>query len=262
MENLKWIGCSFILWGVYLIYFYQDPDKQKIITLTQDLSVCRVENQKLKQHLVSLNQAAEQKKQIATVLKNLETNFNNSNPKSGYKSRVLPTRNLVSEVGSYYAIDLTHMQSQQVLYFQEGQFNIDQFDVGFGRSLGAFINDVQKLKEHHLNYKIYAWGSADSKGNQSRCFGNLPYNNDLSLRVHPPIANTQMFSEDLETVTIPRSCYNNQHLPNLRAYFISRKFEGSDLEVELLQGNVNPVESAAHRNATIYLYVEKWDQYQ
>lgn len=196
--------------------------------------------------------------EVKNMLANIHPNHNDGL----WETRLFPNSELIKGFkGRYYVIDLRDALTRKKVFFEAGEYIIDDFDKKFQKSLMDFGEDVIKLLENYNSgYKIFVKGSADISGNKS-FFDYLDENYKYDkIEYYSKFSGKSRFVSDVKEQKIPNKFYN-KHLPNLRAAFIKEKIEDVFFEFEekpiVLDGRVTLRVEEQDRNATMILFIPR-----
>ena len=163
--------------------------------------------------------------------------------------------------GKYFIINIKAPRADEVIYFDAGEYTIEQFDRKFRKGLANFANEVLNVIKGKTDYKIFVQGSADYAGHESfvgyQKTGFLYPSVDY-LPVNASTSGNVSFYSALSTHNIPMK-FTNIHLPNLRGQFIKNSFhntfDGLYKEPVILEGQITSIIEEKDRNAVLLLYL-------
>lgn len=161
--------------------------------------------------------------------------------------------------GKYFIVNLLDAETTQPIYFPNGKYVLNELESRFAYSLNKFNAAVLK-KVEILGARVFVQGKADSLAAQFKSsFTDFECNGESSnmISFHPSVGGSKYkFSERFRSRNVG-PMFGNDDLPFLRARFLQCRlqtiYQASSIEV--IEGEVDPLENKQSRSGTFILYV-------
>ena len=166
------------------------------------------------------------------------------------------------EKGRYFEVKLKDAEKNVKLLFGPGEYCMSKSDFRkrYGSTIGSFVTEALHAmkKSDQKKVKLFIQGSADIAGHQTFS-GNLDdkfFYEDISVLPQQE-DDSERFQSSPVAKEIPGRNFRNQHLPDLRAQYLSDmiKIYSKKFEPIVLEGAVKEFQDEQERNAIIYLFI-------
>ena len=189
----------------------------------------------------------------------LETSLRTRLENEYYEINKVGDEIIENQQGDYYIVDIKMSNKSETLFFDKGEYVINNFDKKFYTPLNKFIDDVYSYLDAGAECSLYIKGSADILSN-STLNQNLKNGYDdttyRSIEYLPRLPSDKYLKiAKLHSIS---GNYSNADLPFLRSAFLRNRitttFKGIKIP-EILEGFVESKVSDKDRNVTIILFV-------
>lgn len=163
--------------------------------------------------------------------------------------------------GRYFEVRLKDAEKNVKLLFGPGKYFMEKSDFRntYGSTIGSFVSEAL----HHMKkadqgkVKLFIQGSADIAGHKTfrgKLDDKYLYEEVAVLSQN---ADKETFSNIAIEKTIPKTNFDNTHLPDLRGNYLKEMIGiySKKMNPILLEGAVKEVEAKGERNAIIYLFI-------
>ncbi len=184
-----------------------------------------------------------------------------------YEVQKIPNNEVIKgKRGTYYIVDLSNTLMNERVFFQPGEFIIQDLNDEFLTTLNHFMSEVYMVLGTNNSLELFVKGSADISGNNTFHTSINSYFLDSlgfsTIEYLPKLSNQKsLFADTLLKMQVTQS-YTNRELPNLRAKFLQIKLSETYSEIptpRILEGSVDLREGGEFRNADMIMYID-WEK--